>query len=148
VAMVYHSIISRVHNSDSFPGDFRTMFISTNGIKEIIETLDDSDKDVRESALDFVKELCGNGITFSSLESPNSHRFPDGFRRNYISEDIIKKLIQRFDDWDKDVRKTALDCIKALSHDGITFFSLASSNLIISQIPLETDSYRGTVSSN
>jgi HEAT repeat protein len=113
-------------DSHHFPDDFRMRFIWTDGLKKLMQRLDDSDKDTWRIALDCVKALCGDGIAFSNISPSDSHHCPGEIRTKFILTNGVEKIIERFDDLDKDVRKTALDSVKALCVHGSTFSDLLS----------------------
>jgi hypothetical protein len=101
--------------------NIRTLFISNNGVQKLIEKLNDFDKDVRQRALDCLKMMCVQGIIFCNLTVLHFHDLLDDIRTIFISMDGVQKLSKILQDMDKYVRKTTLDCIKALCVQGIIF---------------------------
>jgi len=120
------SFIFRTSISHYLLDDFRTEFISVNGIEKLITTLQDSDWKVRTSALDFFKTACHQGTTCYNPEVSISHYIPDDIPTKLILINGLEKLVETLWDSDSDVRASALTCLEMLYKRGIVFSILRS----------------------
>jgi len=111
-------------NSHYFTGNIRIKFTFMNGVEKLFERFGDPDSDVRKTALICVTALCVHGIVFTKLPSSDSHNFPDDIRSRFISSNGLGILIEKVEDLDGKVRETALDCVKTLCVQGITFHNV------------------------
>jgi len=87
-----------------------------------MERLQDSDGNIKQTALDCIQTLCNQGIIFFNFTALNVHQPSDDIRETFISSNGIQKIIDKLHDLDKYVRWTALDCIKKLCIQGIIFY--------------------------
>jgi len=72
LSKVQYSLISGIE-SHHILDDIRFRFVASGGIEEIVETLWDSDSEVRTSALDCLRRICVQGIISYVLKSSNSY---------------------------------------------------------------------------
>jgi len=69
--------------SHHFPDNFQEMFISSIGVKKLMEVLDDLDEDVQKTALDCIETLSRFGMIFFNLAFPNSKCFTENFKTEF-----------------------------------------------------------------
>jgi vesicle coat complex subunit len=123
----------KIHNNAMGPDtekhldDIWTKFISINGVQKIIEKIQDSDLNVQQATLDCIKILCAQGIIFYDLNTSYFYKISDNIRNVFILKNGVEKVMEKFQDSDRSMRQTALDCIKVLCDQGIIFFNFTPS---------------------
>jgi hypothetical protein len=90
----------------------------------VLERIQDPDWQVQLAALECIKTLCVQGFIFHTFTASCFHHILDDIRTNFISIDGVQKVVQRLLDSDRAVQQAALDCIKSLCVQGITFYNI------------------------
>jgi hypothetical protein len=103
-----------------FSDDIRKAFISINGVQKVLEKLQDLDVHMRQTALDCIQTLCIQGIIFYNSIASELHQSIDDFRTTFISINGVKEVLEKLQDLDKNVQKTALDCAELLCQHGVS----------------------------